>query len=143
MNWISLIGPAIVAAGVSGAIAVVGWIVTTRRVSRLQVARLEFDFALTAYKFNLDQSLAEIRAAADRQDRELSELKRTTEIAERAVAQFHQVKDIIDAAHSPNGFHVRSAREPEENPDLPLLGRIDHIIAEIKQISRPAKHGTS
>jgi hypothetical protein len=29
----------------------------------------------------------------------------------------------------------------EENPELPLLVRIDHIVAEIKQISRTAKHG--
>jgi hypothetical protein len=142
MNWISLIGPAIVAAGVSGAIALMGFIVTTRTVRRLRADRLEFDFALSAHKFNLDKALAEIRAAADRHDHELSELKRTTELAERAIADFCQVKDIIAASRSPNGFGARRPRKTEEeNPELSLLGRIDDIVAEINQISRPAKHG--
>jgi hypothetical protein len=141
MNWISLIGPAMVAAGVSGAIAVVGAIVTTRTVRRLRADGLEFDFALSAHKFNLDKALAEIRATAERYDRDLTELKRTTELAERAVAQFYQVKHIIDASRSPNGFGARPSRETEENPGLPVFGRIDHIIAEIQQICRPAKHG--
>jgi len=96
MDWISLIGPALVAAGVSGAIAVVGSIVTTRTVRRLRADRLEFDFALSAHKFNLDKALAEIRAAADRHDHDLSELKRTTELAERAIADFHQVTGRTD-----------------------------------------------
>src|SRR5580700_3821715 len=56
MDWISLIGPALVAAGVSGAIAVVGFMVTTRTVRRLRADRLEFDFALSAHRFNLDDS---------------------------------------------------------------------------------------
>jgi hypothetical protein len=143
MNWMSLIGPAMVAAGVSGAIAVVGFIVTTRTVRRLRADRLEFDFALSAHKFNLDKALAEIRAAADRHDRDLAELKRTTELAERAIADFYQVKDIIAASRSPNDFGAgRPRKTEEEKPELPLLGRIDHIVAEIKQISRPAKHGT-
>src|SRR5580704_8621778 len=133
MNWMSLIAPAMVAAGVSGAIAVVGFIVTTRTVRRLRADRLEFDFALSAHKFNLDKALAEIRAAADRHDHELSELKRTTELAERAIADFYKVKDIIAASRSPNGFGARRPRR--ESPELPLLGRIDHIVAEIKQIS--------
>src|SRR5580700_11157265 len=114
MNWMSLIAPAMVAAGVSGAIAVVGFIVTTRTVRRLRADRLEFDFALSAHKFNLDKALAEIRAAADRHDHDLSELKRTTELAERAVAQFRQVKDIIAASRSPNGFEARRPRKTEE-----------------------------
>ena len=63
MNWISLIGPAMVAAGVSGAIAVVGSIVTTRTVRRLRADRLEFDFAPAAHKLNLDKTLAAIKAA--------------------------------------------------------------------------------
>jgi hypothetical protein len=143
MNWMSLIAPAMVAAGVSGAIAVVGFIVTTRTVRRLRADRLEFDFALSAHKFDLDKALAEIRAAADRHDHELSELKRTTELAERAIADFYQMKDIIAASRSPNGFGPRRPRKTEEeNPELPLLARINHIVAEIKQISRPAKYGT-
>jgi hypothetical protein len=69
-------------------------------------------------------------------------LKRTTELAERAIADFCQVKDIIATGRSPNGLGARRPRKTEEeNPALPLLGRIDHIVAEIKQISRPAKHG--
>jgi hypothetical protein len=69
----------------------------------------------------------------------LSELKRTTDLAERAVAEFYQVKDIVAAARSPNGFGARPPRDTVENPELPVFGRIDHIIAEIKQMCRPAK----
>ena len=137
----SLFGPALVAAGVSGAIAVAGFIVTTRTVRRLRADRLEFDFALAAHKLNLDNTLAAIRAAAERYDRDLSELKRTTDLAERAVAEFYQVKDIVAAARSLNGFGARPPRQTVENPELPVFGRIDHIIAEIKHMCRPAKHG--
>jgi hypothetical protein len=137
MNWISLIGTAMVAAGVSSVVAVVGSVITARRLRRLQADRLEFDFALAAHKLNLDNTLVAIRAAAERYDRDLSELKRTTDIAERAVAEFYQVKDIVDAVSSPNGS--RPPRETVENPELPVFGRIDHIIAEIKQMCRPAK----
>jgi hypothetical protein len=139
MNWISLIGPAMVAAGVSGVIAIVGSVTTARKLRRLQADRLEFDFALAAHKLNLDNTLAAVRAAAERYDRDLSELKRTTDLAERAVAEFYQVKDIVAAARSPNGFGARPPRDTVENPELPVFGRIDHIIAEIKQMCRPAK----
>src|ERR1700756_5770839 len=123
MNWMSLIAPAMVAAGVSGAIAVVGFIVTTRTVRRLRADRLEFDFALSAHKFNLDKVLTQIRAAADRHDHQLSELKRTTKLAKEAVAHFQQMKDITAASRSPNGFGARRPRKTEEeNPELPLLG---------------------
>src|SRR6202795_2661320 len=98
MNWISLIGPALVAGGVSGVLAVVGFVVTTSTGRRPRADRLEFDFALAAHKFNLNKALTEIRAAAERHDCDLSELKRTTELAERAVAQFYQVKHIIHPA---------------------------------------------
>jgi hypothetical protein len=80
MNWISLIGPAMAAAGVSSVIAVVGSVTTARRLRRLQADRLEFDFALAAHKLNLDNTLAAVRAAAERYDRDLSELKRTIDV---------------------------------------------------------------
>ena len=62
--------------GLAGPTAVV--VTTGRRLRRLQADRLEFDFALAAHKLNLDNTLAAIRAAAERYDRDLSELKRTT-----------------------------------------------------------------
>jgi hypothetical protein len=74
MNWISLIGPAMVAAGVSCVIAIVGSVTTARRLRQLQADRLEFDFALAAHKLNLDNTLAAIRAAAERYDRDLDQL---------------------------------------------------------------------
>jgi hypothetical protein len=138
MNWISLLGPAIVAAGVSGAIVVVGFIFTTRR---LRIDRLEFDCALTAHKVDLDNALAEIRAAADRDHHDLRELKRATQLAEQAVAEFYQVKHIINAGRSLNGFGARWPTETEGYPELPVFGRIDHIIAEIKQFCRPGGTG--
>jgi hypothetical protein len=149
LDWISLIGPAIVAAGVSGAISVVGLIVATRAVRRLHADKLEFDFALAAHKFNLDKALGEIRAAADpslaemkfKYDRDLSELKRTTELAERAVAQFYQVRDVIDAVRSTNRSDGGPPKETEENPELLVLGRIDDMVDEINHICRPARHG--
>ena len=69
----------------SGVIAVVGFIVTTRTVRRLRADGLEFDFPLTAH--NLDKALAEIRAAADRHDGDLSELQLTTERRVRKVRE--------------------------------------------------------
>jgi hypothetical protein len=151
MDWvIHFFGPAMVTVG---AVSVVGLIVTARAVSRLRAEKLQSDRALAERIFNLDRALAEKHAAVDRTlaelkskyDRDLSELNRVTEAAEQAIVQFHQMKHTVDAARSNSfggeaGCH-RPRWKTEEDRELFVFGRVDHIVEEIKQICHPTVRG--
>jgi len=155
MDWLPLSGPALVVSGVSVVISVVCLIVTTRAVRRLRAEKLEFDRALAAGISTLNRTLAEKHAAIDRtlaemkskHHRDLGEVNRMVELAEQALAQFYQMKDIIDAARSPNSFAGEAGNSRPGPPqvideDHEQLGRIDRVIEEIKQLGRPAMRGT-
>jgi len=155
MDWmIPFFGPALVATGACGVISLVGLIVTTRAVRRLRAEKLESDRALAERIVNLVHALAERHATVDRtlaelkskNDHDLSELDRITKLAEQAIIQFHQIKRTVDAARSMNTFggeanHRRPRRETEEDHELLVFGRVDHLIEEIKQICHPTTHG--
>jgi len=154
MDWLPLSGPLVVS-GVSVVISVVGLIVTTRAVRRLRAEKLEFDRALAAGISTLNRTLAEKHAAIDRtlaamkskHDRDLGEVNRMVELAEQALAQFYEMKDITDAARSANSFASEAGDRRPGPPqvieeDHEQLGRIDRVIEEIKQLGRPAMKGT-
>jgi len=152
MDWvIHFFGPAMVTVGV---VSVVGLIVTARAVSRLRPEKLQSDRALAERIFKLDRALAEKHAAVDRTlaelesryDRDLSELNRLTEAAEQAIVQFHQMKHAVGAARLPNSFGGeagchRPQRRTDEDHELFVFGRVDHIVEEIKQICHPTVRG--
>jgi hypothetical protein len=155
MDWmIPFLGPALVATGVSGVISVACLIVTTKALRRRRAEELESDRALAERIFNFDRAMAEKHAAIDRtlaelkskNDYDLSELNRMIELAEQAIVQFHQIKLTIDAAHSLNSLGGEAGRrrprpETEEDHELFVFGRVDHIIEEIKQICHPTMRG--
>jgi hypothetical protein len=151
MDWFPLSGPALVAGGVSVVISVVALIVTTTAVRQLRAEKLQFDRALAAGISTLNRTLAEKHAAIDRtlaemklkHDRDLGEVNRIVELAEQALAQVYQMNDIIDAARSPDRFageagNIRPGPPQAIEEDHEQLGRIDHVIEEIKQLGRPA-----
>jgi len=155
MDWLLLSGPALVVSGVSVIISVVCLTVTTRAVRRLRAEKLEFDRALAAGISTLNRTLAEKHAAIDRtlaamkskHDRDLGEVNRMVELAEQALAQFYEMKDITDAARSANSFAGQAGNSRPGPPrvieeDHEQLGRIDRVIEEIKRLGRPAMRGT-
>ena len=109
MDYTSLIGPAVVAAVVSGVVSVVGLVVSTRTARVIHTEKLAFDPDLAERKFAFDKDLAERKVAADTAladkkltlDRTFAAWKRQTELAEQVLADFYEARDIIAAARSP------------------------------------------
>lgn len=116
MDWGSLIGPAVVAAGVSGVISVIGLVVTTRTAQALHADKLKFDQELAERKFTFDKELAERRFTYDRA---LHDHKRKTELAEQGLTAFYEARDVFLWVRSPGIFAAEGTSRtpaPEETP---------------------------
>lgn len=117
MDYTSLIGPAVVAAGVSGVVSIVGLITSNRTARDIHREKLDFDRKLTEQKFEFDKNLAERKFEYDR---EFHDHKRRVELAETILSEFLQMNDVIQAARSPFAFggeadgRTRNEGETEE-----------------------------
>src|SRR5689334_7777544 len=101
MTGSDLIGPAVVAAVVSAAIAAINIFISNRTTNRIHSEKLKFDEALAEKKFYFDCDLAERRF---RYDRDLYDLKRKVEFGEDVLAGFYKIRDVIAAVRSPMAF---------------------------------------
>jgi hypothetical protein len=122
VDWSSLIGPAVIAAGVSGVVTIVGFIVSNRTARALHTEKLEAERKLTERKIDADIALAERKLTADitlaerkfQYDRDLDAWKRRTTLAEEVLAEFYHGKDIIDAARAPGSLGGEGDTRPRE-----------------------------
>lgn len=136
MDWGALIGPAVVAAVVSGAVAIVGYRINARTARTIHSERLAFEKRLTELKFGNDKELAEKKFEFDRQlasrkfefDKELAERKfaldkeqlvhkRRVELAEVVVAEFSQVADAIRSARSTGMGFISAVERPRRKEE--------------------------
>jgi hypothetical protein len=123
-----LIGPAVVAAVISGLVSSIGILISARTSRAIHSERLAFErqqaerrinaeIALAERKFELDNNLAERKF---RYDRDLHDHKRQVELAEGVLADFYRAKLIFEWVRSPGAFgdegQTRKA-EPGETPD--------------------------
>ncbi|MCA3563267.1 MAG: hypothetical protein IOC90_16815 [Methylocystis sp.] len=92
MDWGSFIGPAVVAAVVSGIIAVVGMLVSRSTTIRLHEEKLGADQRLAERKFEFDKQLARERFAYDRRQ---AVFKRRFELAEQVLADAYRFSDLM------------------------------------------------
>ncbi len=138
MDWGSLIGPAVVAAGVSGVISVIGLVVTTRTARTLHADKLKFDERLAERKFESDKELAERKFRFDKElaehrvqlDAALAEKKfafdkamiawrRRYELAEQVLAAAYEARDALSFARArliwSGEGKTRVATEPESD----------------------------
>jgi len=106
MDWHSLIGPAVVAAGVSGLISIVGLIVSTRTARQLHTEKVDSDRELATKKFEFDKELAQRKF-----DQERAQLihKRQFDLAEALLADAYRFRDLM--AYVRNGFSFGSEGE--------------------------------
>ena len=117
MGYTSLIGPAVVAAGVSGIVSIVGLITSSRTARTIHREKLDFDRKLAEQKFEFDKDLAERKF---KYDREFHDHKRRVELAETILSDFMQMNDLIQAVRSPLAFggeavgRTRNEGETEE-----------------------------
>jgi hypothetical protein len=101
VDWTSLIGPAVVAAAISGLVSVIGIVISVRTTRAIHTEKLAFDREQAERRASAEIALAEKKLELDRA---LAAWKRRTEFAEEVLADFYKARDIINAARSPGFF---------------------------------------
>jgi hypothetical protein len=114
MTGSDLIGPAVVAAIVSGIVSIIGNLFSNRAAKRIHAEKLLFDERLAEKKFSFDVDLAERKF---RYDRELYDHQRRVEFAEEVLAGFYKFKDVIAAARSPAAYGDEGASRPRTDSE--------------------------
>jgi hypothetical protein len=125
MDWTSLIGPAVVAALVSGLVSVAGFMVSARTNLSIHSQRLVFDEKQAERKFDFDKELAERRFSYDSelaerkfaQEREQIVYKRRFELAEGLLADAYRFQGLIRAARNSGSFGKEGRTRKSENEE--------------------------
>jgi hypothetical protein len=112
MDWTSLIGPAVVAAGIAGIVSVITLVMNRATTLKTHSQRLAFDREQAERKVRADIALAEKKLALDR---ELAAWRRRTEFAEEVLTDFYQAQDVIMGARSPGIFESEGKTRPRGN----------------------------
>ena len=145
MTISDLLGPAVVAAVVSGIISVVGVLVNRSTTIRVNKEKLEADRELAERRFSFDKELAERRlssesALAERKflyDRDLHDHKRRVELAEAILADFYQCGEVFREIRSPGGFSSEATnRARKENETAEESGQKDTYFIPIARIRK-------
>ena len=118
MTVSDLIGPAVVAAVVSGVITIIGFILSNRTARQIHSEKLDFDETIAEKKFRFDVDLAERKF---RYDRELHDHKRRIEFGEDLLASFYKFKDVIAAVRSPLASGNEGATRPQGDSEDPTM----------------------
>ncbi|MGI8567668.1 MAG: hypothetical protein ACR2KT_00530 [Methylocella sp.] len=132
MDWGALVGPAVVAAVVSGIISVIGLVVSTTTARALHTDKLKSDERLAERKFAFDKELAERKFEFDKElaerrfkyDRGLHDHKRRVELAEQVLTAFYHVKDVFVNARSPFSFGNEGEERPRRGIESEGLARL-------------------
>jgi hypothetical protein len=133
-----LSGPAVVAAmvsaGVSGVISLVGLLVNRSTTIRVSRERFDFEKTLAEQKQSAELQLAERKF---QYDRDLHDHKRRVELAEEVLADFYRFADIIRAVRSPGGFRDESASRPRTESETPAEAtKLDAYFVPIARVAR-------
>jgi hypothetical protein len=114
MDWHLLIGPAVVAAIVSGIIAIVGMVISARTARELHSEKLGADQRLAEGKFEFDKELAQRKFDLDRSQ---SIHKRQFELAETLLADAYRFRGLMGFVRNGAAFgnegETRSSDEYE------------------------------
>jgi hypothetical protein len=137
LDWGALIGPAVVAAVVSGIISVIGLVVSTTTARALHTDKLKFDERLAERKFEFDKELAERRF---KYDRDLHDHKRRIELAEEVLTAFYRVQGILVNARSPHAFGDEGEERPRRGDESANLARLrDSYYVPIARLNKEAE----
>lgn len=98
MTFESFLGPAIIAAVVSGAISLVSLWVNRSTSLKTHREKLEFDKSIAERKFEAERQLSENKLNLDRR---LEDWKRKSALGEQVLADFYKAKDIFADARMP------------------------------------------
>jgi hypothetical protein len=132
MNWTSLIGPAVIAAAVSGIVSIIGFRITASTNKLMHEKRLETDVRLAEQKVAADVRLAEKKVALDR---ELDLWKKRVAVAEEVLLEFYRGRDIVSWIRSPMAYGYESeARAGREGESEALRRARDAYFPHLKRL---------
>jgi hypothetical protein len=98
MDWEALLKSVVVAASISGVVAVIGFIVSAATAQRINKDKLKLDKQLAEQKAAADLTLAERKTELDRK---LALAKRRAEVAEKVLTEFYKVQRAFELIRSP------------------------------------------
>lgn len=116
MNWASLVGPAVVAAVISGLVTVIGMCISARNTRAIHTEKLAFDRDQAERRISAEIALAEKKVDLDRA---FTAWKRQAEFAEEVLADFYEARDIITQARMPGSFGDEGSTRQEEDWETP------------------------
>jgi hypothetical protein len=92
MDWGSLVGPAVVAAVISGIVTCIGMLISARTTNAIHKERLAFEHDQSERQVSAEIALAKEKVMLDH---ELAAWKRKTEFAEEVLADFYRLLSIF------------------------------------------------
>jgi hypothetical protein len=122
-----LVIPAVVAAIISGLVAIVGLWITSRTIRRTEDERASFEREQAERRTNAEILLVDEKTSFDRT---YEIWKRRTKLAERVLADFYKARDLIDASRFPASFgedgKARQKQSWEDDEDTRILNAYYH-----------------
>lgn len=147
-NWTSFIGPAVVAAIISGIVAVTGFVITSRNARAIHREKLAADRELSERKINADVTLANKKFDFDSQlaerriqlDIQLAARKRQTDLAEQVLADFYRVRDVLTWVRNPASSGEEGSSRPRLAGEIPARsGYLDALYVPIARLGRESE----
>lgn len=118
MDWKTLIGPAVVAAIISGLVAIIGFWISSRITRAVHGERLAFEREQTERRVTAEIALAEKKVALDRA---FETWKRRADLAEETISDFYELRDIMKSVRSPASYEGEGRtrrRDPNESEEM-------------------------
>jgi len=109
MDWTSLIGPAVVAAAVSGLVTTIGFVMNRSTSLTMHTQKLAADEKLTERKFTFDKTLAERKFLLDARS---ADRKRKQDLAESVLTGFYETEAIMRSVRSPMSYTYEAEGRP-------------------------------
>src|SRR3984957_9886527 len=118
MTLNDLIGPAVVAAFVSGVVTILGNVFSIRSSRSINSEKIASEKELAESKFDFEKDIAERKF---RYEQELHDYRRRVEFAEELLAAFYKLRDIVLSIRGPFSYGdegaTRKRREHESEPE--------------------------
>ena len=135
MDWTSLIGPAVVAAVISGFVAIVGFVVSAKTAERLHRQKLLFDETQAERRTTAEIELTERKVAADLAlaekrfglDQALATWRRRYELAEEVLAAAYEIRDALTFARGRGIFEGEGETREQPSMKVRLSGKSETV----------------
>jgi len=143
MNVDSVVGPAVIAAFVSGVITIIGFAINRATTRELHTQRLDADFKLLERKAGADIELARLKLKLDR---DMEQWRLRTAFAEEILADFYKARDVFASARRPFAFGGEGSSRPgaEKAHDSPsLVARKNAAYAPVERLNKELEFFTA